>query len=404
MPKGKRIPLFLMSIVLYWFSFFSYMPILTEYLRTFSTTQMAGAIVGIYGLMQVIFRIPIGMLSDKLKKRRLFVTGACALFALASLGLSLIRQSYWALLFRALGGIAVSTWVPYAALFSSYYKDGKGAGAIGLMNTFNFSGQMLGTFLGGYAVQLTGDMRSAFFIGILTATLCFGLSFFIVDQRKEDFPDKPEPFRKQLSVLKDKTLLWTSILCAVSQMPIFGGVYGFTPTFAVGNAGADASQLGIMSTLIALMAILGSFVSPRTPRLFKGMENCFFWTFAVFGAYAVIVPFVKSVWIFYLLHLVFGFFRGMSASQTMDVAIRHIHPARRGTAMGFFQAIYGIGISVAPYLVGLFGRSGVGETNLPGLTLGFFVVAAMQAVGAVLSLTVMKKHLHAPVHTETTPA
>ena len=84
----------------------------------------------------------------------------------------------------------------------------------------------------------------------------------------------------------------------------------------------------------------------------------------------------------------------MATSLLMSAAILKIDPAKRATAMGFFQAIYGIGMTLGPQIVGLFGKSAAGETNLPGLTVGFFFVAVTQIAGAVLAMTLLRKHLN----------
>ena len=63
-PKGKRIPLFLTLVALFWFSMYTYSPIFTVYIKGFSSTQMAGTIIASYGFVQMCLRIPIGILSD----------------------------------------------------------------------------------------------------------------------------------------------------------------------------------------------------------------------------------------------------------------------------------------------------------------------------------------------------
>ena len=52
-PKGKRIPLFLALVALFWFSLYTYSPIFTVYIKEFSTTQMAGTIIASYGFVQM---------------------------------------------------------------------------------------------------------------------------------------------------------------------------------------------------------------------------------------------------------------------------------------------------------------------------------------------------------------
>ncbi|MGI6005331.1 MAG: MFS transporter [Christensenellales bacterium] len=392
MPKGKRIPLFLLSVGLYWFAFYSYVPILTEYVRSFSTAQMTGIVIASYGFMQMLFRIPCGILSDKLKMRKYFITIAAGMSALASLGMALLPQTLWVLIFRGLTGVAVSTWVPYTILFSSYYKNNKTTSSIGFINAFNFGGQMLGTLLGGWVIQWTGNVQSGFYLSVGAAAICFFLSFFLVDQDKSDFPETM-PLRSQLGVVKNKMLMISSFLAILTQLAAFGSVYGFTSTFATENAAATSGQLGILASLVTLPAIFAAPMNTKLAKWVGGMDRCLLITFITLGAYCLVVPLIKNIWLFYVVQVAFGFARGLSTSQLMGAAIADIDPSRRGTAMGFFQAIYGIGMTAGPWLVGLFGQSEAGTANLPGLTVGFIVLAAFQALGAVISMTVMKKQL-----------
>ena len=65
----------LSAVFLFWFSVYTYPSFLTTYAtNTLGATKvLAGMIVGSYGLTQMILRIPLGIVSDILKKRKLFV-------------------------------------------------------------------------------------------------------------------------------------------------------------------------------------------------------------------------------------------------------------------------------------------------------------------------------------------
>ena len=82
----------LSAVFLFWFSVYTYPSFLTTYAtNTLGATKvLAGMIVGSYGLTQMILRIPLGIVSDILKKRKLFVMIGFGLSILASGGLALV--------------------------------------------------------------------------------------------------------------------------------------------------------------------------------------------------------------------------------------------------------------------------------------------------------------------------
>ena len=50
-----------------------------------------------------------------------------------------------------------------------------------------------------------------------------------------------------------------------------------------------------------------------------------------------------------------GFGRGLSFTLLMGMSIKHMPADKRATAMGFFQAIYGLGMFIGPVLMGIIG-------------------------------------------------
>ncbi len=392
-PKGKRIPLFLALVALFWFSLYTYSPIFTVYIKEFSTTQMAGTIIASYGFVQMCLRIPVGILSDKIKNRKIFITIGLVASGVSALGLALFKAPVPALVFRGLTGLTAATWVPFSILYSSYYDKQQAARAIGVANAFNFGGQMIATLIGGFLPDWTNSYAPSFYLAVAAAAAGVVLSFFVVDQEEKDFPERPVKVRELLAVAKNPMLLIASGLAILTQFCSFATVYGFTPTFARANVDATASQLGIMTTLVTLPAIFAAPMSSSISKKLGGFDKSMLLVFAISAVYCCVVPFINNIYVYYVAQFIFGFARGSSTSLMMAAAILEIEPARRATAMGFFQAIYGIGMTLGPQIVGLFGRSAAGETNLPGLVVGFFFVAATQVAGGVLSMTLLRRQV-----------
>lgn len=66
--------IFLAVSFIFWFSHFIYIPILSPYIE-FKGGQYAfiGLVLGSYGLMQFLFRLPMGVFSDLVKVRKPFI-------------------------------------------------------------------------------------------------------------------------------------------------------------------------------------------------------------------------------------------------------------------------------------------------------------------------------------------
>lgn len=390
-PKGKRASIFLPLVALYWFSFYAYSPVFTEYVRGFSTSQMAGTIIASYGFMQMLLRIPVGILSDRLKTRKWFVTIGATLSGVAALGLAFFPSPEMALIFRGLAGAAVSTWVPFSILFSSYFSKEHATRAMGIVNAFNFGGQMAATLLGGFVAEQMSDARYAFYLAAIGAVVAALLSTVIIDQPKEEFGQSQFSLKSFVGVAKNKELLVASVLTLLSRFADFATIYGFTPTFAKENIGITQSQLGILTTLVTLPAIFSSPMAMRFSRMVKGRHTAICITFLSTAIYVALVPFITNLYVLYLVQFICGFFRGISASILMGYCIESTPPPQRATAMGIYQALYGIGMTLGPQVVGLFGKSAVGETNLPGLTTGFIVVAITQVISGIVAFMLMRK-------------
>lgn len=68
----------------------------------------------------------------------------------------------------------------------------------------------------------------------------------------------------------------------------------------------------------------------------------------------------------------------------MGLAIKHVHPTRRATAMGFYQAIYSLGMFGGPAIVGWIG-------DAFGLAGGFYCVSGISAIAVLCTFVLAPK-------------
>ena len=86
--------------------------------------------------------------------------------------------------------------------------------------------------------------------------------------------------------------------------------------------------------------------------------------------------------ILYLTQFIAGFSRGVLTPVLMGLGIKNIAPEKRATAMGAFQAIYGIGMVAGPAVFGFI-------TQASHISVGFVTAGLVCFVASVLAIMIL---------------
>src|SRR5690606_37730965 len=120
MPKTF---LLIAATACFWGSLYLYVPILSPYAEHVGASMtLVGLIVSSYGFSQLVLRIPVGILSDRLGRRKPFIVTGFLVAAGAAAWLALASGAWGILLARTLTGVSATMWVVITVLFSSYFS------------------------------------------------------------------------------------------------------------------------------------------------------------------------------------------------------------------------------------------------------------------------------------------
>ena len=347
---NKILFLFGFMVLLFWTSMYSYQPQLSVYTGTLGAgIAMTGVILGSYGFTQMLVRLPLGILSDMLKKRKLFVLLGNVFAVLSALGLYLARTPAALLVFRCISGIAASVWVVMTVMFSGYFPKEKSAEALSRLMIFNKLGCLSGMVLGGVLADAF-SVKASFLLGI-----CTGLFALLLGLRLKE-PDMagvlPLNLRDLPSMLKNPRLLIFSIMALLIQVMEQGTTLGFVPKYAA-ELGADASALGILSGASIFGGMCASLmISGWLLKRFSAgriaVTGCI-----IFTVTAVLLPVLaKTVPLIILFQFLAGLGNSLCFVLLNGLAIRDFEGSRRGAAMGIFQAVYALGMFLGPLMTG----------------------------------------------------
>lgn len=346
-------PIFLIVTSLYWLTLYFFVPILSPYVEHVGgTLEMVGLVVSAYGLAQLLLRFPLGLLSDRLGKRRPFLALGFAANIIASL-VFIIAEDPWVMIgARFLSGIAACAWVAFSVLFASYFPPHRTSQAMSYVTFCNTLSIMASTFIGGWVADLYGWL-APFWLSAGVGLLGLIGVLFVYEKPTQPQPTQPVVARLR-SVLAYPELILASIVAAFGQYTTFATHFGFLPNYAV-SIGASKTELGILTMLgmfsISCTVLLsGTFFAPR----FGAKRTLFMAYFAVAIA-TVALPYIQTVELLYASQILGGLGRGSGYPILMSLAIARLPDAEKATAMGFFQGIYAIGMFTGPVVAGNIG-------------------------------------------------
>lgn len=377
MKSNRHILLFGIVTALFWFSHYTYMPTFSPYIKSLGASyKMIGIILGSYGVTQMLLRIPLGIISDRLNRRKEFVITGIVLAVVSSLGLWLFQDVNLILLFRSIAGASATAWVTFTVLYSSYYDPDKSTKAIGILSAFNYTGQVAGILIGSMTSEFYGP-TTAFLVAFAGSIASLLLSFGIKENR--DLKRTPLKISDIGTVLTDRNLILVSLLAVLSQFISFATIYGFTPVVAK-QIGATDIELGLLTTIATIPVIFASVMSGTVFTKYLGERNTVFYGFIITVVATVLTPYATNIWMFYVLIFFSGMGRGLTFPLLMGLCIRNFQSSKRATAMGFFQAVYGLGMFIGPLFTGIFSDSF-------GMLAGFWATGLIGVIGAVITFT-----------------
>jgi MFS family permease len=347
--------LFYVLTILFWFSLYAYQSNFTPYLTGIgASSTMAGLIIGSYGIMQFTCRLPFGIWADRYKIHKLFIFTGIGFGILSSLIFIFTDNLVLAFVARTFAGITASAWVNILVMFSNGFDKNESIKAVGLLSFCNNTGQILGMQVGALLVGYAG-YKSAFVMSLVLSVICL-IPAAMIPKAKENNGGDPPSFKVIKSVITDRRLLSVSVVAIVSQFITFGITFGFLTRYGDAVLHTTPFQNGILTVVPYIPSALGALVLANVLAGKIKEHILIFIGMALMAVFTVLTPFVTDFTLLVAVQTLVGLGRGISFPLLMGLAIKHVPPEHRGTAMGVFQSLYSVGIFAGPFFSGLIGE------------------------------------------------
>lgn len=342
---------FLLVTWFYYLAQYVYAPFLTPYVGVLGgSLAMTGLVAGSYGALQFVFRLPLGLWSDRHQRRKPFVLAGAFLAAVSALGMASSRTPVGLLIYRSLSGVAAATWVIFTVFYAGLFPPEEAGKRMGLLTFAASGGQWAGNLIGGALAEHWG--WTAPFWGAAVPGLFALLLAALIPETLGGSAEEaglPGPSLRQCA---RAGVVEPSLLALISHFVFYATILGFTPVYVM-SLGLSKFTLGILSTAGGAAYVAGTLLTTRPEVQRLPWRRWVGGSFAAMAAAVWATPRLETAAQLLAVFLVLGVCRGTTYPVFLAAVLRESKPRYAATAMGLFQATYAIGMFAGPALAGV---------------------------------------------------
>ncbi len=334
----------------------SYMriPVVPLFARSLgATTAQVGIINGTFLLMAGLLSLPLGMLSDRIGRKLLILTGlliaSCTSFLLcissAPVGMMAIYLVF---------GIGLAAFAPtmmsYVADFSPITHLGR---SYGYYTMALYAGMSLGPAVGGLMAEKTG-YKAVFVVSGVIILITLGIVFFFLPRARHIVarrPERPPVGTIARGLFRNRRLLacW---MVTIGSCLAMGTFITFVPLFAK-DQGISLGQIGLIFMVQAVFSALSRIpfgrlidrVTRKDPLVAIGLLGL---TGSIGG-----VALASSIHVFFLCAMGAGVSMGLAFTSVGALIPEVVSADARGLAMGGYNSAIYLGMMMGSLVMGL---------------------------------------------------
>jgi len=350
-------------------------------------TSVLGAPVAIVGLIEgmaestaSVLKVVSGWLSDKWRKRKIFVVAGYSFSAISKILLSLAHSWPFVLLARFVDRFGKGTRTSARdALIAESSENSVRGRAFGFHRGLDTLGAVVGPLIALLAIHfLDNNFRLIFFLAFIPAFIGILLLLFFVKEKK-----------KEANSLDTFHFNWREL------NPSFKIFLLISFIFALGNSSdafliLRAQNLGLSLTLVVLAYVLFNF----TYALFStpagiiadkiGPKKVLLAGFLLFSGVYLFFGLTSSSLFLWFLFPVYGIYMALTEGVGKAYISNLVPQAKTGTAFGIYQTIIGLCTFFASFIAGIL-------WTYIGVRLPFIFGSIMALISAFLFVVLGKK-------------
>jgi MFS family permease len=337
------------------------------------SVPVAGLLVGLRAVGNLLFDIPAGMLVSRFGERKAMMFGA-GLLSLVAVGIGTRPPLALLIVFVLLMGVAWSIWLlarlSYATEVSPLQHRGR---VMSMMGGATRVGHFAGPLLGGLAVGFFG-LSSAFFVQALLAVAALAVLYQVAPVGATGGGADQTSLKVVSRVLRDhRRIFATAGLVTIAiqivrsskdaMIPLWGNHIGLTP-------GQISVIFGLAYAADMTLFYPVGIVMDRFGRKWAGVP-----CLVMVSVGLIVIPFTRDFVALLLAGVVIGLGNGLGAGINMTLGSDFSPRGRRAEFLGAWRLVADVGSVGGPLLI-------AAVTSAVSLAAAGFIAAAIGVTGA----------------------
>ena len=308
-----------------------------------------GVLLGVKGVVEAVTSIPIGGLIDRIGPRRAFIIGTSGSTVVVALYGFATTIPALLLLQVTLGALRPMAWVGSQSFVSGLRDGPDGARDTGRLSFAATGAQIIAPLLVGFGAQRYGTGPAFFiFAGYCAVFIFVGFALPHGSDSRSAGSTKRRGLAAGIKLLSNRAVRVVMSLSA-ARLWINGAWVSFFPLLLVTRGTSE----GAASTVVAVMAVVGTILSPMTGRLSQRVRVEFLAAFSLScGALGLILaPLLSSVPVAYFSACLVGIGHGISLPTLLVLIGRAVPSDQRGLALGLRSSVNQAAAAIAPPVI-----------------------------------------------------
>ena len=357
------------------------MPVLPIHVTNITgSLETVGFILSAYAIAQLLLRIPIGLLADRVGNKKLSLF-AILLSSLGSILLMISDNANSLFLSRTLTGLAAAGWVPISILYSSYFTSENTDKSMSEIVMINSIGLLSATYAGGILAEKY-DINFVFITAFIFGIISFICMSFSKETKKisSSIQRTQNPIQKLQKTI-NKNLIAICIVGSCLFYLTFSTIYGFIPIY-LEKLGCSETIIGFTISFSLAASLYGAYLLPKLNNQFSyPMIVCNTWLLMILTT--LITPITNHIVFIIFLQFFCGIGRGIMTALLMSLVIRQSSIESKSTSMGIYQSLYSVGMFAGPLMSGIIASM----TNIETI---FYIAVIICIIGMFVSILFVK--------------
>ena len=349
------------QIIIFWILvlFWSAISIIRAYRKLYAITPvengglsltplLASQIAAGYGLMSLIVRLPMFIVSDIFRRRKIFVQISLFLLIVTSF-LVAFNGSYTTLYLSSLSlGISATMLALFNVMFSETFSKEKAA----LSGSILSVAPLLAEFIAApiqyiFTINEYKHFNYMWIVSGILAVATFILTFMMKDYRPVN---SGFSFDKVKVVLKHGSFIYVCIMALLLSFVKFATSGANMIAYGKTSLGMSPLMLAYMDAVFAIpQLIAGVLVGVYFTRKW-GLQKTLLFMFGCALAFYIIALYINNPYIIYFSYILNGLGYGGAYNVLISLAMQYFDREYRNVSMGIYQAFFALGIFYGDYV------------------------------------------------------